>query len=156
MGNCCGTPKDENFKGDGRTLGAAPANAPPQQNDARAAAPPKPKGPQGPGRTLGKNPQDGGSSEDPKAAAARAAEVGIYLVDTLVLSVMGNDKEASTPTVERKAERAKASQSQNKGKLGRQLDQQRGQSQTGILAQNARDNVAARDADAATEARNYN
>ncbi|RMY44702.1 hypothetical protein D0863_16174 [Hortaea werneckii] len=127
MGNCCGTPKDENFKGDGRTLGAAPANAPPQLDDARAAAPPKPKGPQGPGRTLGKNPQDGGSSEDPKAAAARAAE-----------------------------ERAKASQSQNKGKLGRQLDQQKGQSQTGLLAQNARDNVAARDADAATEARNYN
>ncbi|KAI6800468.1 hypothetical protein KC367_g516 [Hortaea werneckii] len=127
MGNCCGTPKDENFKGDGQTLGAAPANAPPQQGNARAAAPPKPKGPQGPGRTLGKNPQDGGSAEDPKAAAARAAE-----------------------------ERAKASQNQNKGKLGRQLDQQRGQSQTGILAQNARDNVAARDADAAAEARNYN
>ena len=82
MGNCCGTPKDENFKGDGRTLGAAPANAPPHQSDARAAAPPKPKGPQGPGRTLGKNPQDGGSTEDPKAAAARAAEVGKRPINT--------------------------------------------------------------------------
>lgn len=53
-------------------------------------------------------------------------------------------------------ERAKAAQGQSKGKLGRQLDQQKGQSQTGILAQNARENVAAREADAATEARNYN
>ncbi|KAI7565076.1 hypothetical protein KC319_g6306 [Hortaea werneckii] len=88
---------------------------------------------------------------------------------------MSKEKEASTPNGERNAipqthqqtsilthhplpsqERAKASQSQSKGKLGRQLDQQRGQSQTGLLAQNARDNVAARDADAAAEARNYN
>lgn len=75
MGNCCGSPKDESFKGEGRTLGAAPANAPPRQENARAAAPPKITQPQG-GRTLGKNPQAPGESEDPKAAAARAAEVG--------------------------------------------------------------------------------
>jgi len=52
-------------------------------------------------------------------------------------------------------ERAKAS-SQGRGKLGKQLDAERGRSQADTLAQNARDNVAARDADAATEARNYN
>ena len=97
MGNCCGTPKDENFKGDGQTLGAAPANAPPQQGNARAAAPPKPKGPQGPGRTLGKNPQDGGSAEDPKAAAARAAEVGRYPLRRLDLCEISSEMEASTP-----------------------------------------------------------
>lgn len=51
-------------------------------------------------------------------------------------------------------ERVKASQ--GKGKLGKQLDAQKSQSQTGTLAQTARDNVAARDADAAAQARNWN
>lgn len=51
-------------------------------------------------------------------------------------------------------ERAKAAQ--GKGKLGRQLDAQKGQSHNEALAQTARDNVAARDADAAAQARNYN
>lgn len=51
-------------------------------------------------------------------------------------------------------ERAKASQ--GKGKLGRQLDAQKSQTQAGALAQTSRDNRAARDADAAADARNYN
>ncbi|KAK5120932.1 hypothetical protein LTR85_005716 [Meristemomyces frigidus] len=122
MGNCCGS-ESENFKGEGRTLGAQPANAPPRGENARAAAPPKISGPQG-GRTLGKGSQVPGESQDPKTAAARAAE-----------------------------ERAKASQ--GKGKLGRQLDAQKAQTQTGTLAQNARDNVATRDADAAAQTRNW-
>lgn len=73
MGNCCGS-ESKNFAGEGRTLGAQPANAPPRSDNARAAAPPKISGPQG-GRTLGKNSQAPGDSQDPKAAAARAAEV---------------------------------------------------------------------------------
>ncbi|KAK1030736.1 hypothetical protein LTR33_017052 [Friedmanniomyces endolithicus] len=77
------------------------------------------------GRTLGHNPQMPGDSMDPKSAAARAAE-----------------------------ERAKAG-AQGKGKLGKQLDAQRGQSQANALAQTARDNVAARDADAAAQTRSY-
>ncbi|TKA28586.1 hypothetical protein B0A50_02913 [Salinomyces thailandicus] len=143
MGNCCGTQKDSTFQGEGRTLGAAPANLPPRQNNPRATAPP-PKiaaaqgqkqtggGGGGGGRTLSSAPPAaesgrGRSSEDPKAAAARAAE-----------------------------ERAKASQGPGRGKLARQLDQQKGQSQTGILAQNARENVAVREADASAQTRNWN
>ncbi|KAK0272714.1 hypothetical protein LTR35_012680 [Friedmanniomyces endolithicus] len=125
MGNCCGSESSDNFKGDGRTLNAQPANAPTQPQNARAAAPAKISSPQG-GRMLGHNPQMPGDSMNPKAAAARAAE-----------------------------ERAKAC-AQGKGKLGKQLDAQRGQSQANALAQTARDNVAARDADAAAQTRNYN
>lgn len=73
MGNCCGKQSDA-FTGEGRTLGAQPANAPSRSENARAAAPPKISSPQG-GRTLGKNPQAPSESQDPKAAAARAAEV---------------------------------------------------------------------------------
>lgn len=53
-------------------------------------------------------------------------------------------------------ERAKASQGGAKGKLGKQLDAQRSQTQSDTLKQNARDNVAARDADAGAQARQYN
>jgi len=74
MGNCCSSESSDNFKGDGRTLNAQPANAPAQSHNARAAAPAKISSPQG-GRTLGHNPQVPGDSMDPKAAAARAAEV---------------------------------------------------------------------------------
>lgn len=51
-------------------------------------------------------------------------------------------------------ERAKTSQ-QGKGKLGKQLDAQRSQTQADTLAQNARDNVAQRDADTAAQTRNW-
>ena len=51
-------------------------------------------------------------------------------------------------------ERVKASQ--GKGKLGKQLDAQRSQTQASTLAATARDNVAAREADALAQARNYN
>lgn len=51
-------------------------------------------------------------------------------------------------------ERAKASQ-QGRGKLGKQLDAQKSQTQTETLAQNARDNVAHREADNAAQARNW-
>jgi hypothetical protein len=51
-------------------------------------------------------------------------------------------------------ERAKASQ--GKGKLGKQLDAQRSQTQSDTLKQNARDNVAARDADSGAQARQWN
>ena len=53
-------------------------------------------------------------------------------------------------------ERAKAAQGGAKGKLGKQLDAQRSQTQAGTLAANARDNVAAREADAAAQTRSYN
>lgn len=74
MGNCCGS-ESGNFKGEGRTLSAAPANAPPQSDNQRAAVPPKISAPQGHGRTLGKNPQAPEQSASAKEAAAKAAEV---------------------------------------------------------------------------------
>jgi hypothetical protein len=52
-------------------------------------------------------------------------------------------------------ERAKASQG-GKGKLGKQLDAQRSQTQSDTLKQTARDNVAARDADSGAQARQWN
>nr|POE54913.1 hypothetical protein CFP56_64586 [Quercus suber] len=124
MGNCCGKQTDDSFTGEGRTLGASPAAAPPSSTkNARAPAPPpsRLKGSTSGGRTLG----DSGASEDPKTAAARAAE-----------------------------ERARAAQ--GKGKLGKQLDAQKGQTQASVLAQTARDNVAAREADSVAQTRSYN
>lgn len=73
MGNCCGS-QDKNFSGEGRTLGATPANAPPQTDGARASAPPKISSAKG-GRTSGRDAQAPGDSVSPKEAAARAAEV---------------------------------------------------------------------------------
>lgn len=54
----------------------------------------------------------------------------------------------------RQQERAKAGQ--GKGKLGRQLDAQRAQTHTDTLAAVSAENRAARDADAAAEARTWN
>ncbi|QIX02515.1 hypothetical protein AMS68_008032 [Peltaster fructicola] len=56
----------------------------------------------------------------------------------------------------RAAEARAAAQGSSKGALGQKLNQQRQQSQTATLAQNARDNLAVRDADTATQARKYN
>ncbi|KAK8196488.1 hypothetical protein M8818_006653 [Zalaria obscura] len=64
MGNCCGKQDSEAFSKPGRTLGSAP---PPQQ-PTTARVPPIVSSQ---GRTLGNGES---SSEDPKAAAARAAE----------------------------------------------------------------------------------
>lgn len=75
MGNCCGS-ESGNFKGEGQTLSAAPANAPPQSDNQRAAVPAKISAPQGQGRTLGRNPQAPDQSASAKEAAAKAAEVG--------------------------------------------------------------------------------
>ncbi|OJD38801.1 uncharacterized protein BKCO1_4000102 [Diplodia corticola] len=72
MGNLCGKEsKSDNFAGPGRTLGAAPAPS----DNARASIPAAKKSapPQGPGRTLGAGPEAGGDN-DPRSAAARAAE----------------------------------------------------------------------------------
>lgn len=68
MGALCGKEsKNDNFAGAGRTLGAAP---PPQPSTAPIPAS-KRVGIGGPARTLG----EGGSSDDPREAARKAAEV---------------------------------------------------------------------------------
>jgi len=53
-------------------------------------------------------------------------------------------------------ERAKASQGGAKGKLGKQLDAQRAQTQSDTRKQTARDNLAARDADSGAQTRQWN
>ncbi|KAH9865596.1 hypothetical protein J1614_009181 [Plenodomus biglobosus] len=70
MGNLCGKEsKSDNFDGQGRTLGSAPAPATKASVPSNVAQS-KPKV-GGPPRTLG----EGNSRDDPKAAAAAAAEV---------------------------------------------------------------------------------
>lgn len=69
MGNLCGKQSKDNFEGQGRTVGSAPAPATKASVPSNVAAP-KPKV-GGPARTLG----EGNSGNDPKAAAAAAAEV---------------------------------------------------------------------------------
>lgn len=73
MGNCCGKAKGEDaFQGEGRTLNAAPAKAPPASNTGRSAAASKFGGP---GRTLGAGPSGPSQNSAPGEAAAQAAEV---------------------------------------------------------------------------------
>lgn len=70
MGNLCGKESKDNFDGPGRTLGSAPAPATKASVPSSANAPPK-RTVGGPPRTLG----EGNTGNDPKAAAAAAAEV---------------------------------------------------------------------------------
>jgi hypothetical protein len=72
MGNLCGKQSKDNFAGNGRTLESAPTPAT-RASIANNVAPPKPKV-GGPPRTLG----DSNRQDDPKAAAAAAAEVRTY------------------------------------------------------------------------------
>ncbi|KAK4968740.1 hypothetical protein LTR66_010352 [Elasticomyces elasticus] len=126
MGNCFGkeSSSSDAFAQPGRTLGGSSSNAPPANT--RASIPPRIAA-QSPGRTLGatSSPAIAPASNDPKAAAARAAE-----------------------------ERAMAAQ--GKGKLGKQLDARKAMTNSAALAQVSRETRAARDADAAAEARNWN
>ncbi|KAF2842480.1 hypothetical protein M501DRAFT_998799 [Patellaria atrata CBS 101060] len=77
MGNLCGKQsKSENFSGEGRVLGAAPIpaaapRAPVPSEQQRQKAVPKVGGP---ARTLGGSSVGETRGDDPKAAAARAAE----------------------------------------------------------------------------------
>lgn len=70
MGNLCGKQSSDNFEGQGRTLGSAPAPAT-KASIPSNVAPKRTVG--GPPRTLG----DSNVENDPKAAAAAAAEVCI-------------------------------------------------------------------------------
>ncbi|KNG51489.1 hypothetical protein DDE82_000810 [Stemphylium lycopersici] len=118
MGNLCGKQSKDNFEGQGRTLGSAPAPAT-RASIPSNVAPPKPKV-GGPPRTLGESNRE----DDPKAAAAAAAE-------------------------------ARANKSSS-GDLQKKLDAQKRQTNTQTLQQAANENRMAREADQATETRNYN
>lgn len=121
MGSCCSKSSEDNFAGPGRQLGSTPAAGPD-----RASIPPlnkqKPKI-SGTGRTLGSN-SGGGSTDDPRAAAARAAEVSpkLYKRTCDRAHTKGRSQE-------------RAAKSQPKGKLGEQLAAQKAQTRTDTLAE---------------------
>lgn len=69
MGNLCGKESKDNFDGQGRTLGSAPAPTTKASVPSNVAQPKRKVG--GPPRTLG----EGNQGDDPKVAAAAAAEV---------------------------------------------------------------------------------
>ena len=81
MGNCFGkqSSSDEAFSGPGRTLGSAPPGS--SEPNARATIPAN-RAQKSQGRTLGGGDGTGdGTGDDPRAAAARAAEVGASFVN---------------------------------------------------------------------------
>ncbi|KAF1943239.1 hypothetical protein EJ02DRAFT_443487 [Clathrospora elynae] len=118
MGNLCGKQSKDNFEGEGRTVGSAPAPTTKASIPSNVATPKPKMG--GPPRTLG----EGNRGDDPKAAAAAAAE-------------------------------ARANRT-SPGDLQKRLDAQKRQTNNQTLLQAANDNRLAREADQATETRNYN
>ncbi|KAH7414336.1 hypothetical protein DE146DRAFT_32272 [Phaeosphaeria sp. MPI-PUGE-AT-0046c] len=119
MGNLCGKESKDNFEGQGRTLGSAPAPPTRASVPANASSAPK-RTVGGPPRTLGEVNKD----NDPKAAAAAAAEAR-------------NNRSTF-------------------GDLQKKLDAQKRQTNTQTLQQAANESRLAREADQATETRNYN
>ncbi|KAK5717993.1 hypothetical protein LTR15_008836 [Elasticomyces elasticus] len=106
----------------------------------------------GEGRTLNAQPV-GNNASQPRTAAAPPPKISGPGRTLGAESQTGGDPKAAAA---RAAEERARSSSASKGKLGRQLDAQRGQSQANALAQTARENVAARDADRGAETRAYN
>lgn len=95
MGNLCGKQsKDDNFAGPGRTLGSAP----PPSDNARASIPATKKSPlQGNGRTLGG--PGGSGDDDPRSAAAKAAEVrslSAYELFVMLICVLNRNAPLAT------------------------------------------------------------
>ncbi|KAI0146556.1 hypothetical protein BJ166DRAFT_629099 [Pestalotiopsis sp. NC0098] len=128
MGNvCCGKADSEAFQSPGRVLGAAP----PQPERASV---PKSRTVGGPARTLGGG--DGGQDASSVSGSSSAAD------------------DARRKAAEAAEARAKASQ-KTSGKLSEQLQAQRKQTRQDTLKEASRNELRARDADEAAQARNY-
>jgi hypothetical protein len=193
MGNLCGKQSNNNFEGQGRTLGSAPAPATKASIPSNVASAPK-RTVGGPPRTLG----EGSSTNDPKAAAAAAAEVrtiaslsaldrkgtaahkGARMVVKHCMHT-GFGEMASWDTCAKwhqsavslkpvtctrcqrfrgEAHNLQVHQARNNktttGALQMELDAQKRQTNKQVLQQAAEENRRAREADQATETRNYN
>ncbi|KAF1356823.1 hypothetical protein BDV97DRAFT_342751 [Delphinella strobiligena] len=122
----CFGKQSSSFQGEGRSLNSAPAPRPVNTNDS-APPPKKPSYTPTPSGGRTLGSSPTAGENDAKSAAARAAE-----------------------------ERAKAGQGTTKGKLARQLDAQKAQTQYGTLAATSAENRAVRDAGAQAEARAWN
>ncbi|KAL1306899.1 hypothetical protein AAFC00_005543 [Neodothiora populina] len=108
---------------------------------------------EGEGRTLGSTPPArpvnyGTSDSTAKKSSYTPTPAGGRTLGSSTKATGNDPKSAAARAAE---ERAKAGQ--GKGKLGRQLDAQKAQTHTGTLAAASAENRAARDADAANEAR---
>ncbi|KAI6785659.1 uncharacterized protein J7T54_005993 [Emericellopsis cladophorae] len=130
MGNICGKEKSDNFTSPGRTVGTAP----PQNAAPKASVPKKTAKVAGPGRTLGGSVGSGSTpstgeqqQQTPDEARRRAAE----------------------------AAEARAVGASRGGKLQAQLDAQKKQSRSDALKEASKQELARREADDATQAKNW-
>ncbi|KAH8675832.1 hypothetical protein BX600DRAFT_508036 [Xylariales sp. PMI_506] len=134
MGNLCCGKADDNFTSPGRVLGSAP----PQPQ--RAAVPASQKV-RGPGRTLGGS----GAGKDTSSSSSPPQEPG-------------GGGSAADDARKRAAEaaeaRAKAAQ-KTTGKLGTQLQAQKKQTRQDTLKEASENEVRAREAEQAAQARNF-
>ncbi|KAM0702955.1 hypothetical protein Q7P35_010387 [Cladosporium inversicolor] len=105
----------------------------------------------GEGRAVGSTAAAAPAQKKSTANKASAPTGGRTLGSSSQALIDSSPRDAAAKAAE---ERAKASQ--GKGKLGKQLDAQRSQTQSTTLKQSARDNIAARDADSGAQARQYN
>ncbi|KAF1840769.1 uncharacterized protein K460DRAFT_192049 [Cucurbitaria berberidis CBS 394.84] len=110
MGNLCGKQSKDNFDGQGRTLGSAPAPAT-KASVPSNVAPPKPKV-GGPPRTLG----EGNNGDDPKAAAAAAAEARAN-------KSTSGDLQKKLDAQKRQTQNQTLQQAANENRLAREADQ---------------------------------
>ncbi|KAI9710937.1 MAG: hypothetical protein M1820_002374 [Bogoriella megaspora] len=153
MGNCFGKPSSSAFSSPGRTLGDS-TSAPASDPNARATIPARntQSQSQSVGRTLGTGGD--GAQDDPRTAAARAAEVG-------------DDSSSDDGEMKRRKRirrrggngrlvmSERANKNQGKGALGKKLDAQRQQTRTDTLEEVSRENRRVRDADAQAQTRNW-
>ncbi|KAF2691167.1 hypothetical protein K458DRAFT_382739 [Lentithecium fluviatile CBS 122367] len=112
MGALCGKQsKDDNFQGAGRTLGSAPAPATKASVPARIANDGSSKAKvSGPGRTLAAASRGGEGSQDPKSAAAAAAEARANkpVTGDLAKKLEEQKKQTRTQTLKSAAEESRA------------------------------------------------
>ncbi|KAF1831487.1 hypothetical protein BDW02DRAFT_571946 [Decorospora gaudefroyi] len=111
MGNLCGKQSKDNFEGQGRTLGSAPAPATRASIPSNVATPTKPKV-GGPPRTLGES----NKGDDPKAAAAAAAEARANKTST-------GDLQKKLDAQKRQTNNQTLQQASNENRLAREVDQ---------------------------------
>ncbi|KAL9080049.1 MAG: hypothetical protein Q9157_001133 [Trypethelium eluteriae] len=148
MGNCFGkqSSSEENFSGPGRTLGSAPT--PGSEPIARPTIPARSSA----GKTLG-----GGdaSSDDPRSAAAKAAEVGGSSLNNATARKIVDKHAPREGRWSRFATLERAAKGPNKGVLGKKLDAQRQQTRTNTLDEASRETRLQRDADEIAQTRNW-
>ncbi|KAF2189808.1 hypothetical protein K469DRAFT_659000 [Zopfia rhizophila CBS 207.26] len=127
MGNLCGKESKDNFQGPGRVLGSAP----PPSNNAKASVP----------------------ARIPNTDSASSSKVKAQGPERTV----GGRSESNDPrSAAAAAAEARAQKTSGTGDLAKKLDAQKKQTRNQTLQEAAWENRAAREADAVTEARNYN